>query len=308
MRGYLLVAWLLAFLAPEILLAVGPIPPEVTSVVTFIYVSETPDPGKEGAPTPESTAAANGTGFFVNVVDPSNPHRAVTYLVTARHVLFNDQAKRWYRHFFVRLNVKGGGVRLVKLPLKFDGDGRNVFTHNDPSVDLAIIPCFLSSDVYDVRALPSSMVTTKARFKELNIRQGDEVFFAGLFSYYVGIARNYPIVRYGRVALVTDEPLIFAGKVVSAYLVDSPAFGGNSGSPLFFYLGGDREPDKLMIGASLLLAGVVMGTYLDLQPLATAETAAAASSRSSMGISAITPAFQLHDILFSDDLQTRRGF
>src|SRR2546430_15295912 len=38
-----------------------------------------------------------------------------------------------------------------------------------------------------------------------------EVFFAGLFTPFAGEPRNYPVVRFGRIALVTGEPISWEG-------------------------------------------------------------------------------------------------
>jgi len=51
----------------------GPIPPEVKSVVVFVFIE------REGKLIP------NGTAFFVGVKNPSEPTTFSVYLVTAKH-------------------------------------------------------------------------------------------------------------------------------------------------------------------------------------------------------------------------------
>ncbi len=69
-------------------------------------------------------------------------------------------------------------------------------------------------------------------FKKLNIREGTEVFFTGLFVPYSGYERMYPIVRFGRVSLVTEEKIKWKDQLMDLYLIESGSFGGNSGSPV----------------------------------------------------------------------------
>src|SRR5437879_5312472 len=47
--------------------------------------------------------------------------------------------------------------------------------------------------------------------RPLQIVEGTEVFFAGLFTPFAGEPRNYPVVRFGRIALVTGEPISWEG-------------------------------------------------------------------------------------------------
>lgn len=43
--------------------------------------------------------------------------------------------------------------------------------------------------------------------KQLEISEGDDVFFSGLFESHYGQLKNQPIIRFGKVALVTDEKI-----------------------------------------------------------------------------------------------------
>ena len=91
------------------------------------------------------------------------------------------------------------------------------------------------------------------------------------------------------------------------YLMESSSYGGNSGSPVFFYLGADRQPGALILGSPVLrLAGVMMGTFQDIQPVRFIEQAPVPISVASMGISAVIPAYKLHEILFGEELTKAR--
>jgi hypothetical protein len=120
-----------------------------------------------------------------------------------------------------------------------------VFLHpNDSTADIAVIPFVPDQKLFEFKVLPMAFLTSKKDFLELKIVEGSEVFFTGLFSPHVGTRRNYPVVRFGRVAMITDEKVKFVDYEADLYLVETGSFGGNSGAPVFFYLGSDRETDE----------------------------------------------------------------
>ncbi|MFH1288714.1 MAG: hypothetical protein ABII25_08480 [bacterium] len=276
----------------------SPIPTEIKSVVTFVFVTD-----KEGELIP------NGTSFFVGVKKPTNTNNFVVYLVTAKHVLLKPNTTEYYDTVFIRLNKKEGGSDTGGIPIKINGENQNVFIHTDSSVDLAVIPFLPDQSKYEFKFIPDDLITTKETYKELNIREGTDVFFAGLFSQYIGAEKNYPIVRFGRVALTTDEKISWQGKLMDLYLIEIGSYGGNSGSPVFFYLGSDREPGSLIVGSPILkLAGIMQGTFLDAQEIKVVETKQIPLSLSNMGIAAIVPAYKLYEILHSSEIKKNRGF
>ena len=275
----------------------APIPSEVKSVVAFIFIE------KEGKLIP------NGTAFFVGVKNPSDSNVFSVYLVTAKHVLYKPKTTEFLDKVFIRLNKKVGGSEVGVIPIKANGDKRTVFFHSDTSVDVAVIPFLPDQEKFDFKFLSDDMITTKDAFKALKIREGSDVFFTGLFTPYPGSVKNHPIVRFGRVALVTDEKIEWQGQQMDLYLIEAGSYGGNSGAPVFFYLGSDREPGSIVVGAPILkLAGIMQGTFLDAQEIKVLETKKVPIALSNMGIAAVVPAYKLHEVLFSDELKKHRGF
>lgn len=277
------------------------IPSEFKTTVVFIYVD------KDANPTP----SPYGTGFFVGVKHPNEPNVSSVYLVTAKHVISKPNSAKYFDKIFLRLNKKDGGSEIVMLPIVPDGNNKTVFFHNDPSVDIAVIPCLPNQNTFDFKVIPDEMLTTQEEYKNLNIREGSDVFFIGLFSPYLGAERNYPVVRFGRVALVTDEKIPFVGKPRELYLIEASSYGGNSGSPVFFSLGpDDREPGRLLVSGSTIfrLAGIMEGTFLDEEEIKVIETKAVPMAYSNMGIAAVAPSYKLREILFGDELKKKRGF
>ncbi len=274
----------------------GPIQPEIKSVVCFVFIE------KDGKLIP------NGTAFFVGVKDPSKPTSFGVYLVTARHVLYKPDTTEFLERVYIRLNKKDGGSEVGIIPIKIAGDNRTVFVHSDPSVDIAVIPFLPDQAKFDFMCLPEEFITTKEDYTKLKIREGSDVFFTGLFTPYPGAEKNYPVVRFGRVALVTDEKIDWKGTPMTLYLIEAGSYGGNSGAPVFFYLGSDRNPGSLVLGPPVLkLAGIMQGTFLDAQEIKVVNTKTTPISLSNMGIAAVVPAYKLHDLLFSEELKRLRG-
>lgn len=269
---------------------------QVKSTVAFFYAKN--DSGQ---------LVPNGTGFFVGVEDSSKT-KFTTYIVTAKHVI-QKQSRQLLPELFIRLNTLDSSSRVVLLNINSTGKNKNVFIHPDSTVDIAVIPFLPNDQIFDFLVLPQSFLTSKADFKELKIQEGTEVFFTGLFAPFTGEKRNYPVVRFGKVALVTNEKIPWDGNKTELYLVESASYGGNSGSPVFFYMGADRGDGALHVGAPILkLAGIMKGFFGQNTPIKMINTNAIPVSVSNIGIAAVTPSYLLQEILYSDELRKLRGY
>ena len=276
----------------------APIPSEVKSVVAFVYAGSAP--GKH---------VSAGTGFFVGIQNPANEHEYAVYLITAKHVLQKTDRRTYHKSVDIRLNRHDGTSGSINVPIRVAGANQTVLVPTDASVDLAAIPLAPDQTVFDYKFLPSDFLTKKDDFDALQIREGSDVFFTGLFLPYPGAKKNYPIVRFGRVALITDEKIDLDGSPTDLYLVEIASFGGNSGSPVFFYLGSDRNPGSLVVGKPILkLAGVMKGTFQEAKPLTVLDTKKVAASFSTLGIAVVVPAFKVHELLYRADVSAKRGF
>jgi hypothetical protein len=281
------------------ILMAAPIPSEFKSVVAFVYIER--ETGK--------SPVANGTAFFVGVKNPSEPNVFSVYLVTAKHVLFEPDTTEYLDKIIVRLNKKEGGSENIDIPICTKGQQRTVFTHSDPNVDIAVIPFLPDQMKFDFKFLPDHMITTREAYKELQIREGSDVFFTGLFVPYPGAERNYPVVRFGRVALVTEEKIKSQGKQMNLYLIEAASYGGNSGAPVFFYFGSDRKAGSLVVGPPVYkLAGIMHGAFFEKHKIEIVETKKVPVVSSSVGIAAVVPSYELHEVLFSEEVKQSRGF
>lgn len=273
------------------------IPPELKEIVAFVYV-------KNNA----GDLVPNGTGFFVGVRDAHDKDRMYGYFVTSKHVLRDKQTREFFGRITLRLNLKAGNTTSVEIPIILEGTNKTVFLHSDPTVDLAVIPALPDQKTVEFKVLPDNMITTREEFEKLHIAEGAEIFFTGLFTPYVGEQRNYPVVRFGRVALVTPEKIEWDGTKMDLYLLELASYGGNSGSPVFFYFGQDRQPGAIVLGPpEIHLAGVMMGTFQQGTPIQMVKTDAIPVSVANIGIAAVVPAYKLHEILFGEELRTKRG-
>ncbi|QWG14273.1 serine protease [Bradyrhizobium sediminis] len=286
----------------------APLPPDVTKVVSFIFhADDTGNVARDDSKKP----IPMGTGFFIGI-KLEDPTKSGIYFVTAKHVLKDEQG-RYRKRVYVRVNSKEGDPNLA--PLDVLPGASNVYTHSDATVDLAVVPVALDERILDFRFIGEELLTTKQSLKELKIGEGSDVFFVGLFTSFYGQRKNFPIARFGRVAMISDEKIPWRDgpsqpiQEADLYLLETQSYGGNSGSPVFFYLGPDRIPGQLFTGADIKLAGVMRGTFLNGSPIQFRQspTAVIPFSTQNIGIAAVTPAHLLHDILYSEPLVKMRA-
>jgi hypothetical protein len=196
--------------------------------------------------------AWSGTGFLVFVGDSRLPGRGVIWLVTNKHML-HPPDRPYFDKVTVRVDTKkpsqdGGYVSEITLPVTDPAGNQLWVTDTDESVDLALSVAIPTADV-DFDTIPTDIFATKETFKTQRINENDDVFFTGLYAGYLGNKRNFPIVRHGKLALVTDERIPIdphdPSKTEELFLAEVTSFGGNSGSPVFLRVGGIREGGRL---------------------------------------------------------------
>lgn len=273
------------------------VPPEVKQAVAFVYV-----PNAEGKPV------ANGTCFFVGKRHPSVANRWFVYAVTSGHVLRRNIGGPVFERIWLRLNTKAGDVDMIPLVIAGPEPTAPAFFHVDPTVDLAVMPILPDQLKFDYTFIPEQWLTGTEDIRHLGIAEGTEVFFTGLFMQNVGATRNVPIVRFGRIALAPGEPVEWGGVSRDLLLAEAFAFGGISGSPVFFHLGANRVPGRTARGRpQIRLAGVMMGAFQDVRPIGVPRTGGLAMARSNAGIAAIVPANRLSELLIASAVRRARG-
>jgi hypothetical protein len=256
------------------------IPQMLKDVVGFLYV-------KVG-----DKFEAIGTAFFVVEVESDI---GFFYLVTCKHVI--KESLEAGETIYARFN------RADKLDVDYIPLPDSWIYHNDPAVDLAVLPWIPpKKGQYQTRwgALPTKdfILTDKIlKTAKENLTEGNDVVFIGLFHQYTGTRRNFPVVRNGKIALVTDEPVLGEYGESDYLFIEAQAYPGNSGAPLFasIYWKG-RE--------TLFLAGIVSAYYPEQQRYFVAPNTIEVYTH--FGISLAVPVEKLSDILYGDELMKRR--
>lgn len=193
------------------------------------------------------------TGFLVQI-------ESVFFLVTAKHVVakVDNSGNNIIQdnNIGALSNTKDSKVsfRLIKnIKDRYNVDW--IF-HSNPLVDIAMIPFELSVESDDVKVIPKTQFLKCERLFETY-----EIFF---MSYQPGINDKFikPVVRSGTISLINNDETLF---------IDSSAFPGNSGSPLFLKPSPIRFDSKgISIGSDDLggkFIGII-GSYFPYQEVA----------------------------------------
>jgi hypothetical protein len=192
---------------------------------------------KETTPGPNyGKWIGEATGFFYGKFDHKISDTVSSYwpyLVTNRHVI-EEHIAATTGPLSLRLNPKAGGsVREYDFPLVVDGKP-TWHAHPDPQVDLAVMtlngPWFEQAGIKFNQFRSDFDVLGRAKAKDLGLSEGYGVFVLGFPMDLVGQAQDYVIVRQGCIARIRDS--MEAPAAVKAFLIDSFAFPGNSGSPV----------------------------------------------------------------------------
>jgi hypothetical protein len=251
-----------------------------------------------------------GTAFFVVYPDPrGGPTYGFIYLVTAKHVL-EDTDGTFLKEVKVRLNLKEPSSSkqcdFLSVPVS-DGRGNLLWFHDtDAAADVAIAPLFPDQKRFEFVPIPIAMFADDELLKREKVVEGDSLNFVGLMSQYYGDSKNYPVVRRGTLALMTDEEIDTPTGRQRAFIAELASWPGNSGSPVFLNLGGFRE-GNVIAGMSLHLLGVLSGSFLNRVRGTTLNTATiVAGNELNTGISFIIPAVRIRKILDSQPAQQNR--
>jgi Trypsin-like peptidase domain len=273
-------------------------PIELKQVVVFLY-----------RPSVATNGVPDGTGFLVTIPRLGATNQSYPYLVTAKHVIETKTgAGTFIPKISVRLNRRDGSpAEKFAIPLMGDDAHQNVFVHKDETVDVAVIPFAPSETTYDCKALDVDYLLSQEDVKKLNVHEGTDLCFIGMFVHHTGTMRNTPILRFGKVALMPEERIDWISGKTDLYLVEASCFGGNSGSPMFFLIGDERNPGILTFQTLPRLGGVVIGHYNDILEVKAVTTGTTNNVvLPNLGISAAVPAYKVREILFSDEVSHRR--
>ncbi|MBN1688241.1 MAG: trypsin-like peptidase domain-containing protein [Candidatus Omnitrophica bacterium] len=176
--------------------------PEIKKAVVFLGVLDS-----SGKPI------VNATGFLVRYEEHA-------YLTTAKHVVYNSETNEFQDEDQVALvNLKSGKVSaraIQELKKRFRIEW--IF-HEDPAVDLAILPFPINAEQDAVKVVPDRLFLEAASVHELA-----DVFFLSSHPGMIETQPLRPVIRMGGVSLVEGD---------KTFYIDAASFPGSSGSPVF---------------------------------------------------------------------------
>jgi hypothetical protein len=242
-----------------------------------------------------------GTAFIVGYPVPGTPNQFVPLIVTAKHVI-GDNVK-----IFGRFSTQEGKSTVTA---EYDLDALrgagDYWEHPDPGVDIVVFrtPHFHQAK-YEV--VPMELVASKDDFRSASIQTTDRVVYPGLLVNFMGLSRNYPIIRSGSIALLPDElvPMRYAvgSQTIEThqevFFVDGTAVPGESGSPVFLWPGPRLQGNTFAIGGTKpFMLGVLQGFYTALpREVQTIPAAPGQVFAENSNIAIVFPSWRLREIL-----------
>lgn len=273
-----------------------PIPESARDTVAYVVLPGTPDGSRKATPI--------GTAFFVATGYPGVKDKVWVYLVTARHVLFDEQ-KRRHPKLLLRVNDKEFHRAKDLDVLRTE----EWFFHERPDeVDIAVHP-LLPSEA-DFKFVTNNDFVTDELITKKRIGIGDDLFYLGLLSYDADSDRISPVARFGHLALTPNGPTL-DGRAY--HFIDANNMPGHSGSPVFLWATAARSSSQLVASPRIFgLYGVVSGVVeyqKDLKARAPKETSGTniPIDYRSAGLTAVVPVKYLVEILNRKELRSAVG-
>lgn len=200
---------------------------------------------------------STGTGFFFNFSVDNNGENQIPVIITNKHVVNGFSSIK----LFFKKDKNGepdyGPPFIVTIP----NNPSTVIQHPNGNIDLVAIPTapiFAELDKQNVGIF--YIATSEDRIpddttQKKELKSIEDVWMIGYPNGLWDAKNNLPIVRKGITA--TTPYLDYNGK--REFLIDIAAFGGSSGSPIFFYRDfyTDKETYVAKIGTQLYLLGVL---------------------------------------------------
>ena len=253
---------------------------------------------------------ALGTAFLVQYPEPrGGADYGFTYFVTAKHVLRDDLEGKYLDKVRIRMNNKNGtGVSFYDIPVS-DNSGKLTWLDDkeDPNADIAVFQIRLDYTKIDYMVFPIKSFTSENSLKQSNVVEGDAVYLIGLMPQFTGENRNYPLVRHGYIALLSDEPIPLGTNIKEkVYALELGSWPGQSGSPVFLSLGGYRN-GGMVLQESYPLLGVMLGYVKNAIPFeVTPADSVLIGDTSNVGVSFVLPASEILKVLNSKEAQKQR--
>jgi len=185
-------------------------------------------------PMPGDHVLPIGSAFIISIEDATSPvaPRFWDFLITAEHVIHGRSA------IVLRFNrSEGKGKVCVDVPLERSGPNQNLFAPSDESTDVVAINLPNTPADADLITITYSWIMDEDGLKKYDLKVGTGVFTVGYLFGYAGESQNYPVTKFGKVSVLTDEKWFLSdrGSYENAYLVELQNVPGLSGAPLLAY-------------------------------------------------------------------------
>jgi hypothetical protein len=301
------------------------------NAVVFIFGTIHPlnpdkSPIRGGDGKPAAVEVPLGTGFFVRYKDEASG-KEICYLVTARHVL-QDMDGTLLPSVKLRMNLKSptGEIKygyIDHVPVG-DGDGNLLWLHSgDPAADVAMLPLLPDSNMFEYASISNRDFLSNAALQSGSVNEGDDLYFIGMMAQYYGAERNYPLVRHGTLAMLTDEKIDTPTGPQKVFIAELESWPGNSGSPVFLeetsrlegaaqsFRKRHAEERNIHHRNAPVFLGVVVASFLNkvTVPLGggRAGRQLQAGDTANTGVTCVVPASVLAEILDSDAARENRA-
>jgi len=187
--------------------------------------------------SPGTTLLPLGSGFVVGFTpkgakpQPDGKMPVYKFLVTAQHVIGNKES------IIVRLNrTDKPEFACFTLRLVRQGNDKNVYAlPHRPQVDLIALRINDLPNT-DPTVFDYSLILDDNLMKTYEVIEGTDVFAVGYLYGYSGNKQNFPVTKFGKIALLTDEECYHSDAPRNldemAYLVEMQNVPGLSGAPV----------------------------------------------------------------------------
>jgi hypothetical protein len=184
------------------------------------------------------TPKGMATCIVVNKSDPSAPHGVVPVLVTAKHVL--DAAPHGPYFLAVRTLDQNGNSHVAILEFEPPRSGDTIYTRH-PQHDVAALELRLPKEMADAIDVPSFLDEDAIGQNGDQPRPGQEISVLGFPKVFPGTAGGFAVLRGGKIASYAPGDR----RNTEKFLLNTYAYSGDSGAPVFAEIDGDGKPHLL---------------------------------------------------------------
>jgi hypothetical protein len=173
-----------------------------------------------------------GTGFLVRANVPKYADKAVTLLVSNKHVFENPQK----RIVLSIHNKDASGNPQLNSSAIFDAlDFSSLyFEHPDPDIDLACMNVSFFEDPKNNLYIKTITLDLFVDFNHDLFLPGSDVWFIGYPDNRFDVSNNLPILRRGYIGSIPKVD--FNDR--KEFIIDAQVYPGSSGSPVFIPMNG----------------------------------------------------------------------